>query len=449
MDSMRSESRPTTTGEERIVVRGQPVDDVPIRTLLTVFDRPRLGWADENATFLGGGSVATVTAHGESRFGAVQERADAVFGRLQVDPNLPAGPRPRLFGGFAFTDTQPVRDRDHPWHGFPAARFSLPAVQFSITGDGAWLTTAATGQRAESTARDRLDRWQRRIEALPDIGLGEPPGTRQRTADPDKQEWDKQVRAAVSQIRAGDLQKVVLAQSLGVTLNQPVTLSDVLSRLGTTYPDCYRFLFESATGSGFFGATPERLVRLRGNAVETEALAGSIGRGETDDEDEWLATQLRESEKNTHEHDLVVEAIRDQLEPLTEAVETGPRVVRKLANVQHLETPIRATLRQARHVLELVEALHPTPAVGGLPPGSALETISETEAFDRGWYAAPVGWFDAAGDGSFAVAIRSAVTAGTDARLFAGAGIVGDSDPDQEYDELQLKYQPMLNELER
>jgi menaquinone-specific isochorismate synthase len=448
MDSMRSESRPATAGEGPIVVRGCPVDDVPIRTLLTVFDRPRLGWADETATLVGGGAVRTVTAHGPSRFETVRERADAVFERLRPDPDLPAGARPRLFGGFAFTDSRAERARAHPWHGFPPARFTLPAVQFSITDDGAWLTTAATGQHAASTARARLDRWHRRIQALPDFAVGEPPGTRGRTADPGKERWDEQVTAAVSQIRAGDLQKVVLAQSLGVTLEQPVTVSDVLTRLGTTYPDCYRFLFESATGSSFFGATPERLVRLRGEAVETEALAGSIGRGETDEEDEWLATQLRESTKNNHEHDLVVEAVCDQLEALTDAVETGPRSVRKLANVQHLETPIRASLGRSRHVLELVEALHPTPAVGGLPPDRALETISETEAFDRGWYAAPVGWFDEAGDGSFAVAIRSAVTAGTDASLFAGAGIVGDSDPDQEYDELQLKYQPMLDELE-
>lgn len=447
MDSTRRESRPTTA-EAPIVVCGCPVDDVPIRTLLTVFDRPRLGWASKRATLVGGGAVATVTARGASRFEAVRERADAVFDRLRPDPDLPAGARPRFFGGFAFTDSQAERARAHPWHGFSPARFTLPAVQFSITDDGAWLTTAATGRHAESAAMSRLERWHRRIKALPDIAIGEPPGTRRRTYDPGKEQWDEQVTSAVSQIRAGDLQKVVLAQSLGVTLEQPATVSDVLTRLGTTYPDCYRFLFESATGSSFFGATPERLVRLRGEAIETEALAGSIGRGETADEDEWLAEQLGESTKNNHEHNLVVDAVCDQLEALTSVVETGPRAVRKLANVQHLETPIRASLEQSRHVLELVEALHPTPAVGGLPPDSALETISETEAFDRGWYAAPVGWFDAAGDGSFAVAIRSAVTGGTDARLFAGAGIVNDSDPHQEYDELQLKYRPMLDELE-
>jgi menaquinone-specific isochorismate synthase len=188
-------------------------------------------------------------------------------------------------------------------------------------------------------------------------------------------------------------------------------------------------------------------VSLSGRTVQTEALAGSIGRGETTEEDEWLASQLRDSEKDVHEHDLVTETIRDQLAPLAADIRTGSRVVRRLATVQHLRTPIRATLADDEHVLRLVEALHPTPAVGGLPPTAALRTIRETEAFDRGWYAAPVGWFDAEGDGAFAVAIRSALARERTATLFAGAGIVADSDPDSEWDELGLKYRPILDEL--
>jgi menaquinone-specific isochorismate synthase len=145
---------------------------------------------------------------------------------------------------------------------------------------------------------------------------------------------------------------------------------------------------------------------------------------------------------------VVLEAVRDQLEPYASSVETGERRVRQLATVQHLETPVRAQLDRERHVLDLVETLHPTPAVGGMPQAAALETIRETEAFDRGWYAAPVGWIDAAGDGHFAVAIRSAVARDRSVTLFAGAGIVADSDPDREWGELRLKYRPILDELE-
>jgi menaquinone-specific isochorismate synthase len=227
----------------------------------------------------------------------------------------------------------------------------------------------------------------------------------------------------------------------------------VLTRLGERYPDCYRFLVEPVPGSGrlqasLFGATPERLVSVRGRTVETDALAGTTGRGETSEEDEWLAAELADDSKNSHEHDLVADTIKQQLAPFAASVSAGPRRIRKLATVQHLWTPITATLDRAEHVLSLVEALHPTPAVGGLPPERALETIRETEPFDRGWYAAPIGWVDAAGYGTFAVALRSAVTRGDTATLFAGVGIVSDSDPDREWDEVQLKYRPILNELE-
>jgi menaquinone-specific isochorismate synthase len=200
--------------------------------------------------------------------------------------------------------------------------------------------------------------------------------------------------------------------------------------------------------NSFFGATPERLVRLRGRTVSTGALAGTTGRGDTPAEDEWLANELLGDGKNAHEHEIVADAIREQLAPFASSIATGERSVRRLATVQHLETPVTAELADDEHVLSLVEALHPTPAVGGLPPKRALKTIRETEPFERGWYAAPIGWFDAAGYGSFAVALRSAVAAGNEATLFAGVGIVADSDPDAEWDEVQLKYRPMLDELE-
>ena len=220
-------------------------------------------------------------------------------------------------------------------------------------------------------------------------------------------------------------------------------------RIAGKYPDCHRYYFEpDAEGSAFFGATPERLVALRGRTVETDALAGTTGRGETPAEDEWLAQELLDDAKNVHEHELVADTVREQLEPFAASISAGERRVRRLATVQHLHTPITAELNADRHVLDLVEALHPTPAVGGLPPDRALETIHDTEPFDRGWYAAPVGWIDAAGNGAFAVAIRSAVATQSRATLFAGVGLVADSDPDREWDEVQLKYRPILDELE-
>ena len=445
MESTRGESRPVRTG----VVRGCRVETTPIRSLLRILHTPRVAWASPTTTVAAGGATATLTVSGENRFERLQNDAERLFEDLQTPGSLPVGARPRLFGGFAFTSPRGEAVADGPWQQYPDSQFVLPAVQLSVSSDGTWLTTAAVGPDAERKATARLDRWRKRIESLPELDAASPPKLRSRRHTPGLEAWRRQVESVVQRIRRGNLEKVVLAQSLSVSLESEPDVVDILTRLGGSYPSCHRFLFEAADDCAFIGATPERLVRLRGRTVDTEALAGSIGRGDTREEDDWLDTQLRESKKNAHEHSLVVDAIRQQLEGVTGDVETGNRTVRKLSNVQHLQTPIRATLAEDRHVLELVERLHPTPAVGGLPPASARRTIRELEGFDRGWYAAPVGWVDANGDGTFVVGIRSAVTTGKTATLFAGAGIVSDSNPDHEWDELQLKFRPILDEFDR
>jgi menaquinone-specific isochorismate synthase len=197
----------------------------------------------------------------------------------------------------------------------------------------------------------------------------------------------------------------------------------------------------------FFGAPPERLVRLDARTARTEALAGSVGRGETPSEDDALASSLLESEKLQHEQGLVLDAIRERLATFGD-VDRGEQGVKRLATIQHLHTPMTTHLDRDEHVLTLVDALHPTPAVGGMPPADAAGAIREMEPFERGWYASPVGWFDADGDGEFAVGIRSGVAATDRVTLFAGNGIVADSDPDAEWDEVQLKFRPILDELQ-
>jgi menaquinone-specific isochorismate synthase len=351
-----------------------------------------------------------------------------------------------VFGGFSFHDEH---TGEEPWTGYPAAKFVLPRTQVTYTERDAWVTVNAVGTDA-ATVEKRLENAREWLQSLSTSGgIGAPPGIVSRTRTTSKAEWREGVTAATDRISAGELRKVVLAQALRVSLSSPLSVPDVLTRLGKTYPDCYRFLFEPDDGSGgFFGATPERLVDLRGRTVETGALAGTTGRGETPQEDEWLAEELLADEKNGHEHELVVDAVREQLEPHAASIRTGTRRIRRLATVQHIETPITAELATDEHVLTLVEALHPTPAVGGLPPDRALATIRDTEPFERGWYAAPIGWFDAAGYGSFAVALRSAIAREDAATLFAGVGIVDDSEPDREWDEVQLKYRPILDELE-
>ncbi len=450
MESPRCDA--SVVGDE-LISRSVEIPTPSFRAILADADAPRTVWtAPDEPTVVGGGTAATLAANGPDRFAAVRDAAEVLFSSPDSSP-APEVARPRLFGGFSFHD-----DHDGetpPWSGFPGARFVLPRVQVVDADDATWLTVNAAGPDATVDAvEELLARTRDRLADLPEPGpIAGPPGVASRTRTTDHDAWNASVTAATDRIRSGELRKVVLAQALECALESDLSAPDVLARLADRYPDCYRFLVEPADDrrgdAAFLGATPERLVRRRGRTVETGALAGTTGRGETPAEDDWLAAELRESEKNVHEHELVADAVREQLAPLASSVSTGDRTVRPLATVQHLWTPITAELDADDHVLDIVEALHPTPAVGGLPPDRALETIRETEPFERGWYAAPVGWFDDAGNGSFAVALRSALVTDRTATLFAGVGIVADSDPDAEWDEVELKYRPILDELER
>lgn len=427
-----------------LVSRARELADLSYRSFLAVHDPPRIHWAaPDGLEIVGGGAAARLRAAGPDRFETLREDAGRLFSDLDAD--LPSPARPRAFGGFSF---HAGHEPAPPWEGFPAAEFVVPRVQLTRTDETTWLTVSRYGPDAGSeTVEAELDRVRSDLTAHPAMQpSAAPPGIASTARTTPREEWTRQVRAATDRIAAGTLSKVVLAQALEVELETGIEIPDVLERLRRTYPECYRFLIEPTESASFFGAPPERLVSLSGRQVETEALAGSAARGETPEEDHELMTSLLESEKIQHEQGVVVDTIREQLEPLGE-VRVAEQTVRKLATIQHLRTPIRADLAADEHVLSIVEALHPTPAVGGLPPEEAWETIRGTETFERGWYAAPVGWFDADGNGEFAVAIRSGVASDDLVTLFAGNGIVADSDPDEEWEEVQLKYRAILDAL--
>jgi len=439
---------PRSTDQPTLVSRARRVEEPDFRAAFDLLPSPKTVWgATEEATVVGGGAAATLCASGDDRFESIREAADWLFDSGDVHAGTEAA-CPRLFGGFAF---HAAGADDEPWTEFPGARFVLPRVQVTYADNGTWITVNAVGHDA-----DAEDVEARLAEVAADVdgataSTPRPPrpGIVEKHRTTTLEEWRRSVDSAVDHIEAGRLRKVVLAQALRAELAGELSRSGTLERLDERYPECHLFFTEPTTGEqAFLGATPETLVSLQGRTVETAALAGTTGRGETPAEDEWLADELLADEKNVHEHELVADAIREQLSPYTASISTGERRIKRLATVQHLHTPMTAELASDQHVLDLVEALHPTPAVGGLPPDAALDTIRETEPFDRGWYAAPVGWIDAAGNGTFAVALRSAVVESRQATLFAGVGIVADSDPDREWDEVQLKYRPILDELE-
>ena len=424
-----------------LVSRSLPLADVSFGALLDVTDDVCVQWATpDGLEIVGCRGSKTIDASGPDRFEQIRTAAMAEFSTIEHEG--PRVARPRAFGGFAFHDGHVQSEL---WEGFDAASFVIPQAIVTRSESETWLT----GVGSSTTEVDLvLEEWTERIERLPAMqSSGTRPGvaSTRRTTTPE--EWAEGVEIALDRIDRGELRKVVLAQALAATLEGPAKVPATLERLRRCYPDCYRFSIDPNRGGTFFGAPPERLIATRGNALETEALAGSVPRGSTPEEDDELVERMCKSDKFDREHALVVEAIRERLVSLTNGLEVGERTVRKLATIQHLQTPIEGTLVEDRHVLELVEALHPTPAVGGLPTDTAWETIRAVESFDRGWYAAPVGWFDVDGDGEFAVGIRSGLARDETVTLFAGNGIVADSDPDEEWEEVQLKFRPILDEL--
>jgi menaquinone-specific isochorismate synthase len=279
------------------------------------------------------------------------------------------------------------------------------------------------------------------VELLSPVTDARPPDGFTLTSSMHHAAFCRLVEATVADIAAGRFEKVVLARQVEVEANGPIIVSDVLARLRALFPACMVFSVE-----GFVGASPELLVRRMGRLVRSHPLAGTVPRSGDPDADGRLAAGLLGSEKERHEHAVVVEAVAHTLRPHCTHLDVPdvPSIV-PLRNVSHLGTLIEGELLQPTpSALELAARLHPTPAVAGTPRQAALERIVAVEGFDRGRYAGPVGWVDANGDGEWAVGIRSATLDGNRARLVAGVGVVADSDPEAELAETQLKLQALL-----
>ena len=256
------------------------------------------------------------------------------------------------------------------------------------------------------------------------------------------------VSSALKSIADGHLSKVVLAHAIDVTSPKPFNIVRSLQNLRKFYPDCYRFVTSNRHGQNFMGASPERLLSIENNRLVTDALAGSAPRGKTPAEDAKLVQKLICSKKERHEHRVVIDFIRDRLNYLGLTPRISPEVcLLQLSNIQHLWTPIKATIPPQVHPLDILAELHPTPAVAGVPRDIACQEIRRYETFDRCLYAAPIGWVDAAGNAEFIVGIRSAFIEGCHARLYAGAGIVQGSNPERELAEIDLKLQALLKTL--
>ncbi|MCB8976182.1 MAG: isochorismate synthase [Ardenticatenaceae bacterium] len=416
----------------------------------------RFFWSAANGglTLAGFGIAADLFAWGKNRFQQIQQQAQELFADAVIDEAERPLAGPRLFGGFSFIDDFTP---DNTWSIHYPAQFILPHYQLTQQGDESWLTLNAIlppDEMPEGLLPELRAALAARLDSfLTQRGKGVK-GSKEkakalRIEYPMSYEaWAAMIDHATETMRSGPLNKAVLSRVCEIRYAQKVDVDGALAYLNATYPDCYRFLFEPRPFHAFYGATPELIVEVNGRSLRTMGLAGSIGRGKTPAEDDALAQELLNSAKNQHEHALVVQSIRRRLEPLTSELTLPDQPdILQLGYIQHLFTPIQATLKNADGVLPILQNLHPTPALGGQPRELAMPFISRAEPVPRGWYGAPIGWLDHNLDGAFGVAIRSAITQDRRVWLYSGAGIVADSDPQAEWDETALKFRPMLNAL--
>ncbi|MCC8244361.1 isochorismate synthase [Saccharothrix luteola] len=372
-----------------------------------------LSWVRDGTGLVGWGEAARFEVSGPDRFAAADRWWREFTDDLVVDDEVGVpGAGPVAFVSMAFAD-RPGR-----------SVLVVPEVVLGRRNGHSWLTTIGNGGK-------------RRVEPV-----RKPTEVRYSDGQVSVTGYREAVRAAVERMRAGELEKVVLAHDLLAVADVDIDHRFVLEGLARRYPECWVYAVD-----GLIGATPELLLRRSGSVVDSRVLAGTTWPhdGMSDDE---LAAALLSSGKNRDEHEYAVASLVQTLQPFCDTMSVeGPSVLR-LPNVSHLSSDVIGTLSGTPSLLALGEALHPTAAVGGTPRADAIAMIEELEGMDRGRYAGPVGWIDGNGDGELGVALRCAQVDGRTARLFAGCGLVAESDPDSEVHEAHAKMLPFREALE-
>jgi salicylate biosynthesis isochorismate synthase len=400
---------------------------------------------DRGFALAGLGVAQDVASRGRERFAEVARQCLGTGGDaiLEQPHGLPAGAGPVWLGGFAFA---PDGGATSTWSSLPPASMVLPELSLCRSGGRAFLTVNAVlapGEDAEVRAEALSARLAGlRDEPLPLLDPHPTARTEIRSARPPG-DFERSVAAATARIGAGEMKKVVLAREVVVSAAAAHEPAAIFGAMREQFPSCFCFC-AGTPEAAFIGASPELLVRRSGAGVSTVALAGSTRRSSDPAVDDHLGEQLLRSDKNRREQRIVAERIVRALRPHAVWVEAAaePEIV-KVANIQHLGTPVIAQLAEPRSAIELAGLLHPTPAVGAEPP-EAASAIADLEAMDRGWYAGPVGWMDATEDGEFCVALRSALLRDREAHLYAGVGVVAGSDPEAELAETEVKLGALL-----
>ncbi|MFJ5563091.1 isochorismate synthase [Lysinibacillus xylanilyticus] len=400
---------------------------------------------EKTMTLVGLGHAYTIQNNAKNdRFDAVEAEwksltKNCVKGQSELQPIL--------FGGFTF---DPQNEVTGEWTDFPEAYFALATYQLVIRDDKAFVSIhlISKNELAESqfeALRKERDHLIHAAQVKEVKTYSKPEITSY--FEPYKEPYLASIDQVTALIKQKKADKVVIARSLALQFKEQVSSPQVLSQIIHEQPESYLFGLERQELL-FFGASPERLVKVEKGRAFSSCVAGSIKRGKTADEDEAYGQSLLNDSKNGGEHQYVVDMIAETFREncIEMKIPDSPRLL-KIRDIQHLYTPVEGQLNSEATILQLTKSLHPTPALGGVPRKEAMEAIRKYEPMNRGLYAAPIGWVDAEGNGEFAVAIRSAALLKDKAYLYAGGGIVADSEPQSEYEETLVKFRPMLRAL--
>jgi len=350
-----------------------------------------------------------------------------------------------LTGGMSF---DVLEEKTSLWASYPHSEFVVPKYTFTKMNDQCYLTMTTY-----ISENDSIDKRLRKVSSdrkklleMDEMKVARNTVLKQTELYPE--EWKKRVEKAIHHIQDEKAEKIVMARELRVKLSKEVEITPILERFLELQETSYLFAYERGDHC-FIGATPERLVKVQGRKLLSTCLAGTAPRGENEAEDIVIKEGLFQDEKNRLEHNHVVQMIRRSITDICSflRIPKEPKVI-TLKNLQHLYTPVEGEVKVGYSVFDIIKRLHPTPALGGAPTDEALAFIRENESFERGWYGSPVGWLDDRHNGEFAVAIRSGLVQKDEISLFAGCGVMGDSDVELEFEETAIKFLPMLTALE-
>lgn len=399
---------------------------------------------EKTRTIVGIGHARIIRANGSQRVQHVQQQWNELKKQMIKEQ---ADQAPILFGGFSFDETGAQSEE---WNAFSPGFFVVPVFQLEINNEHSKISiNCITPQIDYSKRFDHLRKERDRLLHIAQVQerpLFEKPVVIEKI-ERNVPEYLQAVRSVKREISQGHVDKVVISRSIELDFEETVSSGSALYYSLQEQPESYTFVLENESDT-FMGATPERLIRKDAGKIYSAGVAGSVRRGKDLGEDQRLGQALLSDEKNREEHAYVVSMIEEVISPLCTALDVPnqPKLL-KIRDIQHLFTPIQGEAKPTADLLSFVHALHPTPALGGTPRKEAVDLIRELEQMDRGYYAAPIGFVDAEDNGEFVVGIRSALLKGGKAVLYAGGGIVSESDPLAELEETNVKFRPMLRVL--